>query len=141
MLRYNYAKDSDTDLLQTASDIKFSSRLPVCALELKPAAISPENSDWLHCVSATKNENKIRLRVITNTHRGINVTVPCLADAMYYKYLDLRFQIRNCEYVQITFPAIYVKASSHNKRELYLLAYDFKMMNPNDSETLPTLLI
>lgn len=140
MLRYNYAKDIDTNYSQSGK-VYFASRLSFCTLELKPSAISPENSEWLHCVSATKDKDKLRLRVITNTHRGVNVTVPCRTDSMYYKYLDLRYQIRNQENVQITFPAIYVNTSSHNNRELYLLAYDFKLMNPDDSKAFPELII
>lgn len=138
MSRYDFLKDSP---VYSYDKSYFASRLSVNTIELKPSAISPDGTQWLHCVEAIRHGDKLRLRIITNKHRGINVTIPYHTDAMYYKYCDLRFQVRNSDRVMITFPALFAKASSHRRNELYLLAYDFKILNPDTESALPTILI
>lgn len=138
MSRYDYLSDSPKYSYEKSY---FLSRLSVNTIEIKPSAISPDSTQWLHCVEATRRGDLLRLRIITNQHRGINVTVPCTTEAMYYKYCDLRYQVRNSERVTITFPALFAKASSHRRNELYLLAYDFKILNPDIKSKQPTIYI
>lgn len=134
-LRNNYL--SDLDELTKAllyQEGAFNSRQPLCSLTVPPSAISPDGTEWLHSVDAIKKKthhDMLCIRVITNTHRGVNVLIPLNTVEMYYKYLDLRFQIRNQDKVLVTFPKLYVQSSSHGRGELYLLSYDFKVYDPN----------
>ena len=138
MSRYDFLKDSP---MYSHDNAYFASRLSVNTIELNPSALSPDGTQWLHCVEAVRHGDLLRLRIITNKHRGINVTIPCTSPAMYYKYCDLRFQVRNSERVMITFPALFAKSSSHRRNELYLLAYDFKLLNPDTKSSQPTIYI
>ena len=52
------------------------------------------------------------------------------ADEMYEKYIDLKYQVRNDDYVLVTFPYIEIGASICNF-ELFAKASDFKVYNPN----------
>lgn len=124
--------DLDDDTTQGLKKGKYNSRLPFCYLSVPPEILSPDGSVWLHAVEALKTNHKVyssvlRVRVITNTHRGVTVTVPILTRTMYLKYLDLRFRIRNSDLVLITFPELYVSGSPYNKKEIYLNASDFKV--------------
>ena len=129
-LRYDYLHNLDADTkanLQMQS--AFNARLPLVALTIKPNAISPDDNEWLHCVEATKRNNRIYIRVITNTDRGVNIMIPCNTVEMYYKFMDLRFQVRNRDKVMVTFPELYVSHSGR-KQELYLRSSDFKLNSP-----------
>lgn len=130
-----YLSDLDT---QTRSQLKqgsYNSRLSFRSLSIPPTAISTDGSEWLHCVEAIKekieNRHVMRLRVITNTHRGVTITIPIYGQDMNLKYLDLRFKIRNSDTVLVTFPDIFVTASRRVCNELYLRANDFKIYNPD----------
>lgn len=128
------------DLISGPEDARRYSRLPLTSLAIPPRALSPENSIWLHCVEATKDKvgkhtYMIRIRVITNTHRGVNITINCHTKEMYEKYLDLRFQVRNSDYVLVTFPDIFVITSRHTNRELYLYTNDFFIYNPSSNNS------
>jgi len=129
-IRYNYASDVDDSTKQLALQSRLSTRLPLCTLPISSKDLTPDGSEWFHVVDAfsdiTATKQKvIRLRVITNSHRGVNVTIPS-SDILHQKYLDLRFQIRNTDYVLISFSELYVMGSpSHH--ELCLRAYDFKI--------------
>ena len=138
MSRYDFLKNSDE---HSYDNSYFLARLPVNTLEIPPSAISPDGTQWLHCVEAVKQDDKLRLRIITNTHRGINVTIPCTTLDMHYKYCDLRFQVRHSERVMITFPKIFIRSSLHRGNEIYLLAYDFKILNPDTKSKQPTIYI
>lgn len=132
-LRYDYLTEAD-EKPQSASPRQsvFYSRLPVNTLAIPPEAISQDGTQWLHCVEAIRDDNLLRIRVITNTYRGISVTVPMRSDDMRLKYLDLRFQVRNSDCVLVTFPKLFVRASPHGSREMYLTARDFKIISPTD---------
>lgn len=132
MLRYDFLKDLDDStksLFQQSG--RFLSRLPLCILSIPPSALSPDGSKWLHCVEAKKEKEFLRIRVIIKEHRGATITIHCDSMEMYYKYIDLRFQVRNSDYVAVTFPEIYVGTSPHMARELYLTANDFKLRGLN----------
>lgn len=150
-LRYDYLKDLDDyseSLLQKES--AFNARLPVVSLQLPPSAISPDGSEWLHCVEATKRNKRLYIRVVTNTNRGVNIMVPCISTNMYYKFADLRFQVRNQDRVLVTFPELFI-AHSGRRHELYLRANDFKLFDTgkyqkdvctsDDSYPFPTVVI
>jgi len=129
-LRYDYLHNLDADskaYLQMQS--AFNARLPLIAIKVPPTAISPDGTECLHCVEATKRNNRIYIRVITNTDRGVNIMIPCNTVEMYYKFMDLRFQVRNRDKVMVTFPELYVSHSGR-KHELYLRASDFKLNSP-----------
>lgn len=129
-LRYDYLHNLDADTKATLQmQSAFNARLPLVALTIKPSAISPDGTEWLHCVEATKRNNNIYIRVITNTDRGVNIQIPCNTVEMYYKFMDLRFQVRNQDKVLVTFPKLFV-AHSGRKQELYLRASDFKLNSP-----------
>ncbi len=147
-IRDSYIKDFDMDIpYDLERDTRFDSRLPLHVLEIPPEAISPDGTKWLHCVEVTKNKVDtdiylIRIRVITNTHRGINISVRCDSPLMNLKYLDLRFQVRNSDRILVTFPQLFVSSSCQENRELYLRANDFKIFKPmTDNIQQPTLLI
>ena len=129
-LRYDFTSDVDDSTKQLALQGKLSTRLPLVTLPISVEDLTPDGSVWFHIVDAfsdvTKTKQRvIRLRVITNSHRGVNVTIPS-SDILHQKYLDLRFQIRNMDYVMITFPELYVMGSPFH-HELCLRAYDFKI--------------
>lgn len=136
--RYTFASDCDSELL-TPEEQHFCSfnrynRFPLRALPISPDNLSVDGSEWLQTVDAVKvNKELIRIRVITKEQRGVNVTIPCISKTLYEKYLDLRFQIRNSGKVLITFPELYIRASGY-KNELYLVAHDFKVLNPNTTQ-------
>lgn len=146
-LRYDYLRDLDAETrteLQKESAI--NSRLALCTLQVPPSAISPDGSEWLHCVEAIKKNNKAYIRVITNTNRGVNIMVPCHTTEQYYKLMDLRFQVRNQDKVLVTFPELFI-AHSGRRNELYLRTHDFKVFgyekkNKQDVDIpFPTILI
>lgn len=129
-LRYNFTSDVDESTKQSALQGKLDTRLPLTTLPISLEDLTPDGSVWFHVVDAfadvTRTKQKvIRLRVITNSHRGVNVTIPSNS-ILHQKYRDLRFQIRNTDYVMITFPELYVMGSPFH-HELCLRAYDFKI--------------
>lgn len=131
----NFALDLDEEAKEVMNmPWHFHSRLPLCFLSIPSSSISPDGTEWLHCVEAEKQKNFIRIRVITKSQRGVTVTVYSETTALYYKYLDLRFQVRNSDRVMITFPAIYVQASPCVAKELYLTANDFRLPTPQREE-------
>lgn len=136
-VRYDYLRDLDDETKLTLQEqASFNSRMPVCSIKIPSCAISQDGTEWLHCVEATKRNNHIYIRVITNTKRGVNIMIPCcITKEIYYKFLDLRFQVRNQDKVLVTFPELYIQPSVRN-RELYLRSYDFKVFNPNENENL-----
>jgi len=144
--RYNFASECDAEPLtqeekRLCSFVKNNS-FPLKTITIPPEVLSIDGSEWLHAVEAIKShKNKFTIRIITNKQRGVNVIIPYMSETLYHKYLDLRFQIRNTDKVLITFPELYIRGSSR-QRELYLLAYDFKLYNPNEERPAqPTLLI
>lgn len=133
-VRYDYLRDLDDETkLTLQKQASFNSRMPVCFIKIPSCAISQDGTEWLHCVEATKNKNIVHIRVITNTNRGVNIMIPCNTKEMYYKFLDLRFHVRNQDKVLVTFPELYIQTSVRN-RELYLRSYDFKVFNPDNDE-------
>lgn len=144
----SYLKDYESPLTSDLeSRLRYSSRMALKVLQVPPEAISPDGKEWLHCVEVTKDKisktsSLIRIRVITNTHRGVNITVRCNSPLMNMKYLDLRFQVRNSDEVWVTFPELYITASHLGNRELYLTATDFKIYKSETSNVpTPTLII
>lgn len=131
-MRYEYLNDSNQKFDEFLKErINFNSSLPLHILEVPTMAISPLNSEWVQCVEARKEKELLRLRIISNTYRGVTVTVPCNGESMYLKYRDLRFLVRNNSKVLITFPKVFIQKSIYGMRNLYLLAYDFKVCNPS----------
>lgn len=126
-LRYNYCSDVDEETREILQAGKMNPRFPLREVSVEPKALAPDGTDWLHCVGAYRKGNRAYIRIISH-NRGMNVVVPLLpdtADIMVAKLADLRFQVRNCECVFITFPQITIR--SGRQGELYLLAYDFKL--------------
>ena len=146
-LRNTYFKDYDIDIdYDLEHDVKFCSRLPLRIIEIPPESISPDDTPWLHCVEVTKdkidaNSSLIRIRVITNTHRGVNINIRCSSPLMNLKYRDLRFQVRNSDRVLVTFPELFITASKFDDRELYFTANDFKVYGSEPPKISPTLTI
>jgi hypothetical protein len=137
--RYNFVSESDAEKIRRLKSTKICKpifdriRIPVNTL-------TKDGSDWFHAVEIVKEKTKkndevIRIRVITKDHGGINVMIPLSGSAdLYKKYRDLRFLIRNTDYVSVTFPNIYVKKSPFGK-QLFLFAYDFKVCKPEEPAT------
>lgn len=144
-LRYNYVSDlSETHPFTNPQTFKYesvgryNSRLSMKELNLSPDALSPDYDEYLHVVEVTQTKKgqvtyEIILRVITKMHRGINIHIPCYTNEMYEKYLDLRYQVRNRDYVLVTFPYIKIRSSSR-ERELYAYTSDFKVYDPDAQE-------
>lgn len=141
-LRYTFVSDlskthcfTNPEAYKQKNVGKYCSRIPVTQVKLSPDVLSPENDIYLHAVEVTikkKNEvlYEIIVRVITNMGHGMNVHIPCYTDEMYEKYIDLKYQVRNDDYVLVTFPYIEIGASICNF-ELFAKASDFKVYNPN----------
>ncbi len=140
--RYNYAEECKKDrsfmeqityfdrLSPSNADFKsIDTHLPCISLETHVSALSKDSSDWLHAVEADRKGDHISIRVITKDNRGVNVILPNAKDRILYnKYRDLRFLIRNNDYILVTFPKLYVMPLK-NVCGLYLLAHDFKVFN------------
>lgn len=127
-MRTDFLKDTPADVQHIMEISRLPYRLPLVCIRLQSDALTGES--YLHAVEATldrngENQPIIRIRVIVN-NRGMNVSIPCESEAMHQKYLDLRFQIRNADYIRVCFDEIFVIASTQ-PRELYLLAHDFKL--------------
>ena len=130
-IRYDFAKDIDTYTLAMRGNI--DTRLPLCTLPISAKDLTPDGSQFFHAVDAyaditATKQRVIRIRVITKDHRGVNVTIP-RTDILYQKFRDLRYQIRNSDYVQVAFPELFVMGSPFH-HELHLRAYDFKIKAP-----------
>ena len=132
-IRYNYATDVNEHTRNRLKNNRTTNtRLPFCSLEISPRTLSRDDAEMFHVVDAIRQKNAryknvLRLRIITNTNRGVNVTIPC-DDILHQKYLDLRHLIRNNDAVYVKFPKIYVQGSKFHY-ELMLIAYDFKIIN------------
>lgn len=136
-IRYNYTKDVDETTKNNVLHNKLDTRLPLCTLPYPAENLTPDGSKWFHAVDAyadttSTKQRVIRIRVITKDHRGVNITIPH-TDILYQKLRDLRYQIRNSDYVQVAFPQLYVMGSPYH-RELYLRGYDFKIKAPEPQE-------
>lgn len=137
-IRYKFIEDLDEETKATLQmPGRFLSRLPLHVLPIPVNAISPDGSQWLHCVEARMESGLLRIRVIIKNHRGVTVTVYSDCPEIYDKYRDLRFLIRNSHYVAITFPEIYVSRSKYMASELYLTANDFRLLNPDTESITP----
>ena len=146
-VRYNYSYSLDEETISLLQkQASSNNRLPVCSVKIPASAISQDDTEWLHCVEAKRVKAKLYIRVITNTHRGINIMIPCNTTEMYHKFMDLRFQVRNQDRVLVTFPELFIEYSGR-RQELYLRSYDFKVFgsekqNKQDDETpFPSFLI
>lgn len=132
-IRYTYAQKYNghtLDMLKNTGHL--NTRLPFCSLEIPPRTLSRDDNELFHVVDVTKQKDSrykqvIKLRIITNTNRGVNVTIP-YDDNLHQKYLDLRFLIRNNDAVYVNFNKLYVQGSKMNY-ELMLIAYDFKIIH------------
>lgn len=127
-MRTDFLKDTPADVQHIMEISRLPYRLPLVCIRLQSNALTGES--YLHAVEAMFDRNGehqpiIRIRVIVN-NRGMNVSIPCASEAMHQKYLDLRFQIRNADYIRVCFDEIFVIASKQ-PGELYLLAHDFKL--------------
>lgn len=127
-MRTDFLSEVSDDVRHIMEISRFPYRLPLVSIRLQSDALTGES--YLHAVEALLDRNGehqpiIRVRVIVN-NRGMNVSIPCESEAMHQKYLDLRFQIRNTNYVGVCFDEIFVIASKQ-PGELYLLAHDFKL--------------
>lgn len=128
--------DKETNALLQMS-VHFPSRLPLQVLPIPVSAVSPDGSNWLHCVEAIKDKKLFRIRVIIKNYRGVTITVYSECPEMYYKFCDLRFNVRNNDFVAVTFPEIYVSRSKYMPNELYLTANDFRLLNPEMETHIP----
>lgn len=127
-MRTDFLKDTPAGVQHIMEISRLPYRLPLVSIWLQSDALTGDS--YLHAVEALLDRNGehqpiIRIRVIVN-NRGMNVSIPCASKAMHQKYLDLRFQIRNADYIRVCFDEIFVIASTQ-PRELYLLAHDFKL--------------
>lgn len=127
-MRTDFLSEVSDDVRHIMEISRFPYRLPLVSIRLQSDALTGDS--YLHAVEATldrngENQPIIRIRVIVN-NRGMNVSIPCESEAMHQKYLDLRFQIRNADYIRVCFDEIFVIASKQ-PGELYLLAHDFKL--------------
>lgn len=141
-LRFDFLKDLDEDARQTInSSIKNGKLLtsePLYTMPIDLHSISFD-SEFFHAVEAenrTRQHNRlISIRIIANidgSSRGINVIIPYRDEAMYAKFRDLRYQIRNNDWVSVTFPQLFVKSLS-NRKDLFLWAEDFRIKRPDES--------
>lgn len=128
IMRKDFLKDESQEAIQNMAMGSIDSRLPLIGVKIKPEGLT--GNEWLHALEATidtkEHRRCIRIRIYANG-RGMNVTVPCITDAMYNKFRDLRFQIRNQDYVEIAFDEFNILTSSRRAGEVYVLAYDFKI--------------
>lgn len=104
-------------------------RVPLRDLYISPIGISPYSDGSLHCTEVEREKTDggymLRLRVITNNHRSVRITVPCDSDYEYKRFLLLRNRIRNTDLVLVTFDTLRVSTSSHGLGELYLYANNY----------------
>lgn len=142
-LRYDFLKDVDKDIKDTINNNINNSKLitsePLYTIPIALNSITLGDSDFFHAVEAenrTRQHNRlISIRIIANidgSSRGINVIIPCRDEAMYAKFRDLRYQIRNNDWVSVTFPQLFVKSLS-NRKDLFLWAEDFRIKRPDES--------
>lgn len=106
---------------------EYNYRFPLCAVELSSSYLSPDRTPWIHCVEAKKSYGGAyplgRIRIIAD--RPMNITVPLRTEEQRKRFDELRFFVRNSDYVAVNFETILVRPSSHRRNELYLFAYDF----------------
>ena len=132
-LRYNFLRDVSPETLKTLELCQMNSRNSFKNLYIGMEAISPKGGKWIHAVETLRDYNSlgepvIIIRVIAESHRGLNVTIPCTSDAMIAKYLDLRYLIRNTDRVLVSFFGLCVTGSPR-PREIFLKAGDFKVFD------------
>lgn len=143
-LRYDFLSELNEQTKETLNlqggKLNISNHLYELPIEIQ--SLSLDKSIWLHAVEAEKKYKKNKfifgIRVIINlngTETGINVLIPHRNknEELNLKFLDLRYQIRNSDYVRVTFPQLYVKSLS-NRIDLYLWAYDFKIEKPEQAD-------
>lgn len=141
-LRYVFLQDLDTEIKENinSNDGKLITSNPFYAIPIDLHSISLGGSDFFHAVEAenkTRKHNRlISIRIIAKIEgktRGINVVIPCYEQAMYMKFRDLRYQIRNNDCVNVTFPQLFVKSLS-NRKDLFLWAEDFRIQRPEECD-------
>ena len=142
-LRFDFLQDLEEEARQTInSNIDSGKLMTSNPLYTMPIAIHSISfgSEFFHAVEAvnkTRKHNRlISIRIIAKiegTSRGINVVVPYRDQAMYMKFRDLRYQIRNKDYVNVTFPQLFIKSLS-NRKDLFLWAEDFRIQRPEESD-------
>lgn len=134
-IRHSFIEEVDKATIDSALSSRLDSRSPLCTLPYPAKNLTTDGSEWFHAVDAyaditATRQRVIRIRVITKDHRGVNITIP-RTDILYQKFRDLRYQIRNTDYVMIAFSQLYVMGSPF-RHELCLRAYDFKLRAPED---------
>lgn len=106
---------------------EFNNRFPLCAVELSTSSLSPDGTPWIHCIEAKKSYGGVyplgRIRIIAD--RPMNVSVPLRTEEQRKKFDELRFFVRNSDYIEVNFDVILVRPSSHRRNELYLFSDDF----------------
>lgn len=130
--RDNFLSELDDEVKKGLEKSSSYNRLPLVSLPITNESLMKKNTVGLHAVEAkivydSRKNRFIRVRVITNTTRGANVLIPCDSNSLYQKYLDLRFQIRNRDYVEVLFQNMYV-VGSKIQSEIFLKAFDFKIV-------------
>lgn len=128
--RTEFIKDLPLDQRKALQTSSFDNRNVMSSLPIPTSTISNDGTPWLHCVGAEKVKTKqgyvARIRVIRHSHGGVNITVPLNCKELELKFHDLRYQVRNCDTVMITFPELYVLGSPFHY-EIYLKSYDFRI--------------
>lgn len=133
--RNNFLSELDDEVKDGLEKSSSNNRLPLVSLPITNESLMKNRALGLHAVEAKTildsfKKRNIKIRIITNTGRGANVLIPCDSNAMYQKYLDLRFQIRNRDYVEVLFDEMYVVGSKIHF-EIFLKAFDFKIVDLN----------
>lgn len=112
---------------------EFNNRFPLCAVELSTSYLSKDRTPWLHCVEAKKSYGGAyplgRIRIIAD--RPMNISVPLRTEEQQKRFDELRFFVRNSDYVAVNFETILVRPSSHRRNELYLFSDDFTYRKDN----------
>lgn len=125
-----YLRDLPTEQRNGLKISSYDFRNVLSSLPVSTSTISNDGTPWLHCVGVEKEKTKqgyvARIRVIRHPHGGVNITVPLDCKELEFKFHDLRYQVRNCDTVMITFPELYVLGSPFHY-EIYLKAYDFRI--------------
>lgn len=115
------------NIISQVQDSKYSSSNQLHSLIIPPSAISPNGTEWLHCVEVTKTKQLIKLRVITKYNQGVNIQIPMYVynPEVKEKYKELRYKVRNYDHVEITVPCMQVRCSAGWSSQVYLLTDNF----------------
>ena len=139
-IRFNYASelDAETKEVLKKADIK---RQSLTEITLPVSAIAPDGSTYLHAVEASCKNKVIHIRVIVRGNQGVTISIMPRddMDIMLKKYRDLRYLIRNRDYVLVTFPWVEIKNAYGNM--LWVRANDFKVVEPETEAPAPTVFI